>query len=183
MKTLFSWLSALAVVAAGTVGLAQIERLSLDQMVQKTDGAIVGTIQSSKVFRVDDAIDGAELYFTSLTIQGNSLTDGRELQVEVTFPGGFIDENEGVWNSEAPNADEIQVGNRVVAFYGWIDNMGGGVAGNALWASHGGIYQVARTGKREVVLGKGEGYAVASNWDLPKLDREIQRLARIHKKN
>jgi hypothetical protein len=70
-----------------------------------------------------------------------------------------------------------------VAFYGWVDNMGGDVAGNALWASHGGLYQVAKAGSREVVLGKGEGYAVASNWDLPVLDREIQRLAKLHKKN
>ena len=75
------------------------------------------------------------------------------------------------------------VGNKVVAFYGWIDNMGGDVAGNALWASHGGLYQVAAIGSREVVLGKGEGYAVASNWDLPKLDREVQRLSKLYKKN
>jgi hypothetical protein len=183
MKTLHPWLSAIAVMAAATVGLGQIERLSLDQMVQKTDGAIVGTIVNSKVFRVDDPIDGPELYFTSLTIQGHSLVDGRELEVQVTFPGGFINENEGVWNSEAPTADEIRVGNRVVAFYGWIDNMGGGVAGHALWASHGGLYRVAQTGKREVVLGRGEGYAVASNWDLPKLDREVRRLAQVYKKH
>jgi hypothetical protein len=183
MKTLFPCLAALVAMGAGTIGLAQIERLSLDQMVQKTDDAVVGTIAQTKVIRVDHPVDGPELYFTTLSILGNSLHDGRPLEVEVTFPGGFIDENEGVWNSEAPTADEIRVGNKIVAFYGWVDNMGGDVAGNALWASHGGLYQVAQVGKREVVLGKGQGYAVASNWDLPVLDREIQRLAKLHKKN
>lgn len=183
MKTLFSCLAALSLTAAGTIGLAQIERLSLDQMVQRTDGAIVGTIVQAKVFRVDHPIDGPELYFTTLAIQGQSLATGQPLEVQVTFPGGFINENEGVWNSEAPTADEIRQGNKVVAFYGWIDNMGGDVAGNALWASHGGLYQVAKSGSREIVLGKGQGYAVASNWDLPILGREVDRLAKLHKKN
>ena len=183
MKTLVPCLAALSVLAAGTIGLAQIERLSLDQMVQRTDDAVAGTIVQTKVFRVDHPVDGPELYFTTLSIQGNSLQDGRALEVEVTFPGGFINENEGVWNSEAPTADEIRVGNKIVAFYGWVDNMGGDVAGNALWASHGGLYQVATVAQREVVLGKGQGYAVASNWDLPVLDREIQRLAKLHQKN
>ena len=38
-------------------------------------------------------------------------------------------------NSEAPSADDVRIGNRVVAFYKWIDNMGGDLAGNALYAS------------------------------------------------
>jgi len=101
----------------------------------------------------------------------------------VTFPGGFVNENEGVWNSEAPTADEIRIGNRVVAFYGWVDNMGGDVAGHALWASHGGLYQVAGSAAKQVVLGKGEGYAISSNWELDKLDQEITRLTKLLKKN
>ena len=104
-----AWLPALALAAAGTVGLAQIERLTLDQMVQKTDNAVAGTIVKSKVFRVDHPIDGPELYFTTLTIRGKSLFDSSPLQVDVTFPGGFISETEGVWNSEAPTADEIKI--------------------------------------------------------------------------
>ena len=183
MKTLSPWLGALALLAGSAVGLAQIQRLTLDQMVQKTDGAIVGTIVKHKVFRVDHPVDGPELYYTTLTLQGNSLDDGREQQVEVTFPGGFVNENEGVWNSEAPTADEIRIGNRVVAFYGWVDNMGGDVAGHALWASHGGLYQVAGSAAKQVVLGKGEGYAISSNWELDKLDQEITRLTKLLKKN
>ena len=107
VNTAFAEMSSLSVTAAGTIGLAQIERLSLDQMVQKTDGAIVGTIVQAKVFRVDHPVDGPELYFTTLAIQGQSLATGQPLEVQVTFPGGFINESEGVWNSEAPTADEI----------------------------------------------------------------------------
>jgi hypothetical protein len=183
MKHFSPWLGALALVAAGATGLAQIQRLTLDQMVQATDDAIVGTIVKSKVFRVDHPVDGPELYFTTLTIQGSSLSDGRDHYVDVTFAGGFIDEHEGVWNSEAPSADEIRIGNRVVAFYGWLDNMGGDVAGNALWASHGGLYQVAGGATQPVVLGKGAGYAVSSNWELAKLDQEITRLTKLLEKN
>ena len=183
MKTplLLSALAAGALLLAST-GQAQIERLTLDQMVQKTDDAVVGTIVRSKVFRVDHPVDGPELYFTTLTIQGNSMTDGREFEVQVTYPGGFINENEGVWNSEAPTADEVRIGNEVVAFFGWQDNLGGDVAGNSLWAMHGGIYQVATSKNKQVVLGKGTGFAISSNWELDKLDQEITRLTELQKK-
>ena len=97
----------------------------------------------------------------------------------MTFPGGFINEEEGVWNSEAPTADEIKVGGEVVAFYGWLDNMGGDVAANALWASHGGLYRVASGRSGKVVLGKGDGYAISSNMDLRKLDSEITRISAL----
>jgi hypothetical protein len=175
------WLPALALVAVGSVGLAQIERLTLDQMVQKTDNAVAGEIVKHKVFRVDHPIDGLELYFTTLTLRGRSLVDSKPLEVDVTFPGGFINETEGVWNSEAPTADEIKIGNEVVAFYGWVDNMGGDVAANALWASHGGIYRIAKSRKGDVVLGKGVGYAISSNVKMKDLDAEITALAAKHK--
>ena len=176
-----AWLPALALVAAGAVGSAQIERLTLDQMVQKTDDGTLGTIVKSKVFRVDHPVDGPELYFTTITIQGKSLTDSAPVELDVTFPGGFISETEGVWNSEAPSADEIKVGNRVVAFHKWLDNMGGDVSANALYASHGGLYRVVESRKGDVVLGKGEGYAIASNIKVQQLDDQVSELAKKFK--
>ena len=170
-------LSALALTVCGALGAAQIERLDLTQMVAKTDNSIVGEIIASKVFRVDDPIDGPELYYTTITIEGRSLVDGKALQVPVTFPGGFINPEEGVHNSEAPAADEIRVGNEVIAFYKWADNMGGRVAGNALYASHGGIYRVVQSGSDYVALGKGAGYALDKNWKLQKLDAQITLLS------
>jgi hypothetical protein len=172
-----AWLAAPALLATGTLGLAQIERLTLDQMVLKTDDAVAGTITQSKVFRVDHPVDGPELFFTTLTIQGRSLTDGAQETVNVTFPGGFVSPEEGVWNSEAPTADEIRIGNQVVAFYKWVDDMGGDVAANVLYASHGGLYRVASSKSGQIVLGKGEGYAVPSNVDLAALGADVSRIA------
>jgi hypothetical protein len=184
MKLSMSRVALGAAIACGvaSLGLAQIERLTLAEMVQKADGAVVGTIQSSKVFRVDHPVDGPELYFTTLAIAGRSLADAKPLTVEVTFPGGFITPDEGVWNSEAPSADEIRPGSEVVAFYKWSDNMGGGVASNALYASHGGLFQVAVARGAQVVLGKGDGYAVSANVELAKLEADVAKLTQAKQK-
>ena len=40
------------------------------------DGAVYGEITARTVFRVDDRVQGPELYFTTLTIEGRSLVDG-----------------------------------------------------------------------------------------------------------
>ncbi len=159
----------------------QIERLTLDQMVAKTDNAVFGKIKSRNTFRVDHPIDGAELYFTTLRIDGRSLEDGRALSVEVTYPSGNPDK--GTWNSEEPSADDVRVGNQVVAFYKWSDNMGGDVAANALYASHGGIYRTVQADAKAkpVVLGRGDGYAVGKNVQLEQLETSIRSLAKAKK--
>ena len=165
-----------ALVVGAALGTAQIERLDLRQMVDKTDNAVLGTITAKQVFRVDHPVDGPELYFTRMTIQGKSLYDGSDLTAEVTFAGGFVSPNEGVHNSEAPSASDTRIGNSVVAFYKWTDNMGGDVAGNALYAAHGGLFRVAKVGSDQVVLGRGEGYAVARNVRAPALAADIEKL-------
>ena len=167
-------LPALALVAS--LAGAQIERLDLAQMVARTDNAVHGRIVAQEVVRVDHPVDGEGLFFTHLSIEGTSLVDGAPLEVQVTFPGGFVSPEEGVHNSEAPSADETRVGNEVVVFYKWSDNLGGGLAGNALYASHGGIYRVAATRNGPVALGKGDGYALDSNVRVAQLRSQIARL-------
>ena len=171
-------LTALALVAAAGIGLAQIIRLDLPQMVAQTDDAVLGTITASKVFRTDGDKDGQvkELYFTTITIAGRSLSNEQPLTVDVTFGGGFISPTEGCYNSEAPVADDIKVGNKVVAFYKHIDDLGNGLAGNVLYTWHGGLYRVFTQNGASVVLGRGNGYAISSNWKLDDLDIEITRL-------
>jgi hypothetical protein len=169
----------LALGAACALSLApraQIEPRTLTQMVERAEGCIAGKISAREVFRVDHPLDGAELYFTRLTIEGRSLPSGQAARVEVTFAGGMLPSGEGVWNSEAPTADETRIGVEVVAFYGWTDNMGGGVAANALHCAHGGLYRVARTRRGALVLGRGEGYAVPANVALDELERRIAEL-------
>ena len=171
-------LSVAALVAAGSLASAQIERLDLAQMVAKTDNSLLGTIVGKEVIRIDHPIDGPELYYTTLTIEGTSLKDGKAMTVDVTFPGGFIDETHGVYNSEAPSADDIKTGNRIVAFYKWSDNMGGDLAANALYASHGGLYRTFDTRRDVIVQGRGEGYAISNNLSLTQLRQDVQRLAK-----
>ena len=98
--------------------------------------------------------------------------------VEVTYQGGFIDEENGVYNSEAPAADDVKIGNRVVAFYKWMDDMSGGVSANALMCAHGGLYRTATGPKGTMVLGRGQGYAISSNRSLETLDTQVRSLKR-----
>jgi hypothetical protein len=164
----------LALLAA--LGGAQIERLDLGQMVAGPDKPGGGGLRATQLVGIDHPTDGPELYFTHLKVEGVSLRDGKPVATTVSFPGGFLTPEQGVHNSEAPSADEVKVGNEVVVFYKWSDNMGGELASNALYASHGGIYQVAKSRKGEVALGKGEGYAIAANVTVSDLKSQIGAL-------
>lgn len=179
MKTLPKLLlGASAMLAIATLSQAQIERLTLGSMVQKTDDALYAEIISKEVIRIDDERDGPELYYTHLTLQGESLETGEPATIRVTFPGGFIDEENGAWNSEAPSADDTKIGNNVVAFYKHIDNAGGGLECNFLYASHGGIYRTVESPGGTVVLGRGDGYAIDSNVSLEDLDKALTVLSK-----
>jgi len=173
-------LAATALVALGTQ--AQIERLTLDSMVQKTDDTLFAEITGKEVLRIDDEKDGPELYFTHLTLEGKSLETGQRATVTVTFPGGFVNAEEGVWNSEAPSDDDIKIGNHVVAFYKHLDNAGGGLACNFLYASHGGLYRTVEGPAGTVVLGRGEGYAIDNNTSLADLTKAVTKLVQQEQK-
>ena len=175
MKSFPLTMVAAAALAVG-IGSAQIERLDLPAMVGKTDNAVYAEIVGKRAFRVDHPVDGPELYFTTLTLQGRSLRDGTALTVDVTFPGGFVSETEGVHNSEAPSAEDTKVGNRIVAFYKWNPQMGGGVRGNSLYASHGGLFRTVESPKGTMVLGRGEGYAIDKNLALAELDTAVRTI-------
>jgi hypothetical protein len=166
-----------ALAIAAVLGTAQIERLDLAQMVQKADDAVIGTIVGRNVIRIDHPVDGPELYYTSLTIEGSSLASGAPRTVDVWFGGGFVSETEGVFNSEAPSADDQRIGNKVVAFYKFEENMGGDLSGNALMAWHGGLYRTFESRQGTVVQGRGNGYAVAANVRLADLTTQVRDLA------
>jgi hypothetical protein len=140
------------------------------------DNAVYGEIVNRQVFRVDHPIDGPELFFTRLTIEGRSLANNSPMTVDVLYHGGFVSEDEGVYNSEAPAEDDVMLGNQVVVFYSWSDNMGGEVSGNALMAAHGGLYRTLQGPGHATVLGRGDGYAVRSNVRLGDLDAEVTRI-------
>lgn len=161
-----------------TPSSAKIKAMTLPEMVSLADDAVVGQITQREVFRIDHPVDGPELYYTTLSIQGRSLVNGSEKSVQVIFPGGFIDSTNGVFNSEAPEEHEVAVGKEVLVFHGYIKNMGGDVAGEALLGSHGGLFSVVSNGKGEkIVLGRGLGFPVSENVRLDDLDEEITVLA------
>lgn len=156
---------------------AQILRLTLEQMVDRTDGAVHGTITKSLVTHLPETKDGPDMFFTTLTIEGENLISGLPQTVEVSFPGGFVDDHTGVWNSEAPSADDQRIGNKIVAFWKVCDDLGGGFQSNALYTSHGGLFRTFEDKRgRTVVLGRGKGYAVDLNQRLVKLRKNIQVL-------
>ncbi len=179
MKALsLSLIGAVAILAIGTLGHAQIERLTLDSMVQKTDDTLFAEITNKEVIRIDDEKDGPQLYFTHLTLQGESLESGEPATITVTFPGGFISDEDGVWNSEAPSDDDIKIGNHVVAFYKHLDNAGGGLECNFLYASHGGLYRTVESPAGTIVLGRGHGYAIDNNVSLEDLGKAVTSLSK-----
>ena len=171
-------LAGIALAAAGSLGVAQIREYTLPEMVGDAHGTIHGEIVSRNVFRVDDPVDGPELYFTTLKVKGVDLETGIATTTNVTFHGGFITEDEGVWNSEAPSADDVRIGNEIVLFYRWSGDMGGQVSGNQLVAAHGGLYRTVRGGGETVVLGRGKGYAVESNIKVDDLRAAIRQIKR-----
>jgi hypothetical protein len=169
-------LASLAFQVSAFEATAQIESLTLEQMVAKTDNSVLGEITKKEVIRIDHPIDGPELYYTHLTVEGRSLVDGKQLTAVVTYPGGFIDAENGVWNSEAPSDEDAKIGNQVVVFYKHSENMGGDLEADALYASHGGLFRTANGRNGTVVLGRGEGYAVRDNTLLETLDERVTEI-------
>ncbi len=169
-------LTALVLGAATVLAPAQIKEYSLKEMITTADGAVHGQIINSVVFRVDSEVDGPELYFTTLTIEGTELNGGRAVTLDVTFAGGFVDADNGVYNSEAPSADDTKVGTNIVAFYKWSSNLGGDVSGNGLVASHGGLYRTVSGPNDTVILGRGKGYAINANTAIVDLMSAVRKI-------
>ncbi len=177
MKSSFTKLlvAGAALTATATFAWASIRRLDLASMMQLSDNAVLGTITQRETIRIDHPVDGPELYYTSLTIEGRSLKDDQNVTVVVWFGGGFVDPQHGVHNSEAPSDDDQKIGNKIVAFYHWEENMGGDHAGNALVAWHGGLYRTfaSRNGKT-IVQGRGDGYAIPTNVEAGDLTAQVK---------
>ena len=68
-----------------------------------------------------------------------------------------------------------------MAFYKHLDNAGGGLACNFLYASHGGLFRTAEGPNGTVVLGRGEGYAIDSNISVEDLTKAVKSLVKVQK--
>jgi len=169
--------SALAVAALATLGTAQILRLDLSQMIARTTDTVRGKIAARDVVQIDHPVDGTDMYFTTLTIEGRSLETGKPLTVKVSYAGGFVDAEHGSFNSEAPSADDSRVGNDVVVFFQSGVNLGGGFVCNEVLTWHGGLYRTFERKGDVIVQGRGDGYAIPANVRLSDLSKQISTLA------
>ncbi|HET6202705.1 MAG TPA: hypothetical protein VFI25_07870 [Planctomycetota bacterium] len=146
-----------------------VERLDLRQMVGKADAAVLGTIVEATASEF--TMNGAVYVATHLKVRGENLYTGREDEVVVSFLGGQT-EKSGMWCAESPTPRETRVGNRVVVFSKWSPTMGG-TGMNSLYAAHGGLFHVETGPKGDVVMGRGEGYAIEKNVRAPELRERI----------
>ena len=167
--------AALACVAATTYVQASIESFTLETMLARVDNAVVGKIVDRHVFKATDPVDGT-MYFTTITVEGNSLLDGAPMTLPVTYYGGWINEDEGSTTSVTPEASETALGKNVIAFYIENDEMGYGVGGNQLFAMHGGLFQVVQRRSKVLALGKGQGFAIDANIEMSKLRGRTQKI-------
>ena len=178
MKLTRLGLASLVLALGAANSSAQVKAMDLTEMVTVCDHAVYGQIVSKQVRRIDasEKTQGRDLYYTTLTIAGRSLEDGTAVQVDVSYPGGFVSEEEGYWHSESPGDDETKIGSHIVAFYKWMPAMGGAHTTNWLYANHGGIYQSVQGPKGALVLGRGPGYAVKKNLQVTDLEKSVQRI-------
>ena len=178
MKKTTTLLGALVLALGGVVPQAQIERLTLAEMTTITDNAILGTITRGKVIEVGNEREGFGLYYTVLTIEGESLYTGRKTTVDVVKRGGWIDKTKGIgsWDSESPTDEETAIGKKVVAYYKWSKNIGSGVGANFLYASHGSLFRTVEGPTGTVVMGRGDGYAIDKNMSVDNLRKATRSI-------
>ena len=146
-----------ATLLAAPVALAAIEQLDLRKMLERADSAVLGKIEKrfTWTFEVPDL--GA-MEFTTLRLVGEDLVDGKAVTKDVTFIG-----SQAQPNSEMPAEADTREGTAILAFT--KTGKAFGMRHDAAWviAAHGGIFRVEGGPKGEVVIGRGEGYAVETN--------------------
>ena len=167
--------AALAVCASAAI--ADVLSLDLRTMVQRyADLAVAGTIQSVTYSEIP-LDDGSPAAYTNLRVKGENLYTREPQEVVASFVGGFLD-GERIFSAEEPTAAETQVGRKVVVFTAPWPSRFGNAPARCLVAQHGGIFLVQPGPQGEIVLGKGEGYAVPRNVRLADLRAQAAGLWR-----
>lgn len=159
--------ASLALIQAGR---ACIEELDLPQMVAKTDAAVRGEITGVRTVRYVPQGDD-RLIYTLVTVEGTDLYTGQPRTLEAAFLGGTY-QGDSMMVTSMPAPDEYRLGNDVVVFSAPVEGWGP-EADRCVYAAMGGIFRVMDGRKGEVVLGKGEGFAVENNVLLAELRESI----------
>ncbi len=150
---------------------ACIEALDLNRMVQRADTAVHGTITNVRSVAYTPPGDD-RLIYTLITVEGEDLYTGEARTLEAAFLGG-------TWQGESmtvtcmPAPSEYRLGNDVVVFSAPVEGWGPEID-RCVYAAMGGIFRVIPSRKGEVVLGKGEGFAIEQNQTLDQLRQGIR---------
>jgi hypothetical protein len=154
---------------------------SLTDLISQADGVIIGRITRNHLFRIERGHE-LESYFTTLSIEGRPLSYRKRggstpsICLDVTFKGGSILENQGVFNPGAPGTDEVQVGTRVVLFHRWMKDLGAKIQGHGLAGMKGGLYLTRRLQGNTWVRGRGQGFGIANDLPLSELSARISSI-------
>lgn len=165
-----------ALAAALCVGARDVQSFTLRQMIDASDGGVVGRIGSRSVQEVDPG-DGAPLYITTLRVAGTDLATGAAETIDVMFLGGVIDERRGSFNASMPAAHETRVGRGVVVFHDHADDIVGGLEGELLLGGRASLFTTFESRRgATIVQGRGRGYAVTKNVRLTDLQARVREL-------
>lgn len=166
------------------------ESMTLRELVGVSHGVFVGTVAGREVTSIDPG-DGAPLFITTLEVRGRAValadgtglapgagTDDDELRtLHVRFPGGFVDQETGTFNSTAPPRHATRDGRGVIVFFEEHENGLGAGPGRVLVGGSAGLYTTfrARDG-RVIVQGRSSSVALPHNRTLPDLESELRNL-------
>jgi hypothetical protein len=183
MRTTRWLLGAAAALLMVQVGSACIEELDLGKMVSKTDYAVQGSITDVHSVQFTPAGEEDPIIYTIVTVEGKDLYTGQQVTHEAAFVGGTY-EGRSMTVTSMPAPSEYRLGNDVVLFSGPVEGWGPEIS-HCVYASMGGIFRTVDTKKGEVVLGKGEGFAVESNVLVSDLNQQIssELIAQNRKEN
>ena len=174
-----SWTRSVAmVIGLALVALpvgASVKLMNLHEYMGITVDTVHGHITAKQTFRSD--WPEADTFFTKLTIEGRSVRLGGEARsFEVVFMGSH-DPADDFYHSEAPQPQDVRLGNEVVVFFARQPKLlpeQGGV--NYMWA-HDAVYRVERAFGEPVLVGKGEGFAFGAN---TRLGDALTRISDTH---
>jgi len=163
----------LGVLAMPAAAAPSIVKVDLPQMVERVDGAVAGRIVEAWTTWQEPPNTIARVY-THLRIVGEDLFTGKETVRIVSYFGG-VHQGYDQRHPDMPNPEDVRVGHRVVVFHKWSPTMGG-VGMEGIYASFGGIFRVEAGPKGEVVIGRGEGFAVDRSASLAELRGRVATL-------
>ncbi len=156
-------------LAAVSLATASIVHLTLREMLERTDSGVIGTVLEKNVWT--GPLEGFEVDpdFTTVKIQGEDLIRGGQVIHEITYLGS--DKNPV---SEMPAESETRVGTSGLFFSVAVKSAWGGRTGlHSLMAAQGGVFRVESGPKGDVVIGKGEGFAVEKNVLASDLRKQV----------